>query len=120
MFSRVAGSGVIALVLATASLTGTWKKTRNGDAIMLNWAPVPGATGYVIYRSTGGAAEFKWPANFLTALVETTYTDQGNTDKGAKVKGLELVEMGAAETCCGFGGTFSAKFPAIAQPPERV
>jgi L-lactate dehydrogenase complex protein LldE len=31
----------------------------------------------------------------------------------AKVRGLELVEMDAAETCCGFGGTFSAKFPAI-------
>ncbi len=31
----------------------------------------------------------------------------------AKVRGLELVEMGAAETCCGFGGTFSAKFPMI-------
>jgi L-lactate dehydrogenase complex protein LldE len=31
----------------------------------------------------------------------------------AKVKGLELVEMEAAETCCGFGGTFSTKFPAI-------
>ncbi len=74
---------------APASLTGTWKKTRNGDAITLNWAPVPGATGYVIYRSTGGAAEFKWPVNFLTALGETTYTDQGNTEKNAKVKGLD-------------------------------
>ena len=31
----------------------------------------------------------------------------------AKVQGLKLVEMSAAETCCGFGGTFSAKFPAI-------
>src|SRR5436190_18474394 len=31
----------------------------------------------------------------------------------AKVRGLELVEMDQAETCCGFGGTFSAKFPAI-------
>ena len=31
----------------------------------------------------------------------------------AEVKGLELVEMDAAETCCGFGGTFSAKFPRI-------
>lgn len=31
----------------------------------------------------------------------------------AKVQGLELVEMGEAETCCGFGGTFSAKFPMI-------
>ncbi|MEA3207451.1 MAG: rhamnogalacturonan endolyase [Chthoniobacter sp.] len=76
-------------VTAPASLTGAWKKTRNGDAITLNWAPVPGSTGYVIYRSSGGAAEFQWPANFLTALVETTYTDQGNTDKNAKVKGLD-------------------------------
>ena len=30
-----------------------------------------------------------------------------------KVKGLELVEMENAETCCGFGGTFMAKFTAI-------
>jgi len=31
----------------------------------------------------------------------------------SKVKGLELVEMEETETCCGFGGTFSAKFTAI-------
>jgi len=31
----------------------------------------------------------------------------------SKVKGLELVEMENTETCCGFGGTFSAKFTAI-------
>lgn len=30
------------------------------------------------------------------------------------VKGLELVEMNENETCCGFGGTFSAKFDGIA------
>lgn len=76
-------------VTAPASLTGSWKKTRNGDAIILRWAPVPGATGYVIYRTTGNSDEFKWPTNFLTALVSTTYTDQGNTDKSAKVKGLD-------------------------------
>jgi len=29
------------------------------------------------------------------------------------VKGLELVEMEKLETCCGFGGTFSAKFHSI-------
>ena len=29
------------------------------------------------------------------------------------VRGLELVEMDAAEECCGFGGTFSVKFPDI-------
>jgi len=74
---------------APTSLTGNWTKTRNGSAILLSWAPVPGATGYVIYRSTGAAMEFKWPTQFLTALVETTYTDQGETDKRAKVKGLD-------------------------------
>ena len=31
----------------------------------------------------------------------------------AHVRGLDLVEMAEAETCCGFGGTFSAKFPMI-------
>jgi fibronectin type 3 domain-containing protein len=73
---------------APASLTGEWKKTRNGPAITLKWPAVPGATGYVIYRSSGANPTFQWPTNFLTALVENTYTDQGNTDKGAKVKGL--------------------------------
>jgi L-lactate dehydrogenase complex protein LldE len=30
-----------------------------------------------------------------------------------KVRGLRLIEMQDAETCCGFGGTFAAKFPMI-------
>ncbi len=29
------------------------------------------------------------------------------------VRGLELVEMDAAEVCCGFGGTFSVKYPQV-------
>ncbi len=29
------------------------------------------------------------------------------------IKGLELIEMPDCETCCGFGGTFSVKFPDI-------
>jgi L-lactate dehydrogenase complex protein LldE len=31
----------------------------------------------------------------------------------AKVHGLTLAEMQAAEECCGFGGTFSIKFPEV-------
>ena len=31
----------------------------------------------------------------------------------ASVRDLQLVEMAEAETCCGFGGTFAAKFPMI-------
>jgi L-lactate dehydrogenase complex protein LldE len=38
----------------------------------------------------------------------------------ANVKDLELVEMTEAETCCGFGGTFSAKFPMISTAMGEV
>ena len=38
----------------------------------------------------------------------------------AKVRDLQLVEMSEAETCCGFGGTFAAKFPAISTAMGEV
>jgi L-lactate dehydrogenase complex protein LldE len=37
-----------------------------------------------------------------------------------RVRGLELIEMAEAETCCGFGGTFSVKFPLIAYAMDEV
>ena len=36
------------------------------------------------------------------------------------VRGLELVEMRDAEVCCGFGGTFAAKFPMISTAMGEV
>ncbi|MDQ2732643.1 MAG: hypothetical protein M3Y56_13375, partial [Armatimonadota bacterium] len=74
---------------APGSLAAHWTKLRNGSAMTLNWSPVPGATGYVIYRSTGANPSFKWPQNFLTALVETTYVDKGSINKKAAAKGLD-------------------------------
>jgi rhamnogalacturonan endolyase len=74
---------------APEGLAGTWTKGRGGDVITLKWGAVPGAVGYVIYRSDSADATFEWPKNFLTTLVETTYTDKGNTEKGAKMKGLD-------------------------------
>ncbi len=38
----------------------------------------------------------------------------------SQVRDLELIEMGEAETCCGFGGTFSAKFPMISTAMGEV
>jgi L-lactate dehydrogenase complex protein LldE len=38
----------------------------------------------------------------------------------AKVRDLQLIEMSEAETCCGFGGTFAAKFPAISTAMGEV
>ena len=37
-----------------------------------------------------------------------------------QVRGLELVEMDQAETCCGFGGTFSVKFPMVSYAMDEV
>ncbi len=36
------------------------------------------------------------------------------------VHGLELIEMKECETCCGFGGTFSVKFPEISVAMDEV
>ncbi len=36
------------------------------------------------------------------------------------VQGLDLVETNEAETCCGFGGTFAAKFPSISTAMGEV
>ena len=74
---------------APEALTAHWTKTRNGSAVALAWSPAPGATGYVIYRTTGAVGAFRWPANFLTALAETTYVDKGATEKNATLKGLD-------------------------------
>jgi L-lactate dehydrogenase complex protein LldE len=38
----------------------------------------------------------------------------------ARVRGLTLVEMKDAEICCGFGGTFAAKFPMISTAMAEV
>ena len=37
-----------------------------------------------------------------------------------KVRGLKLVEMDPAEECCGFGGTFSVKFPDVSGAMART
>ncbi|HUA86953.1 MAG TPA: (Fe-S)-binding protein [Bryobacteraceae bacterium] len=36
------------------------------------------------------------------------------------VRGLRLIEMDAAEECCGFGGTFSVKFPEVSGAIART
>jgi rhamnogalacturonan endolyase len=74
---------------APDGLTGTWTKTRAGNAITLHWSPVPGAVGYVVYRSKGTDASFNWPANFVTTQIETTYLDIGYVEKKANSKPLD-------------------------------
>jgi len=63
----------------------------------------------------------KWDGHFPARV---TYHDSCHTLRELHVKdqprlllqsiaGVELIEMENAETCCGFGGTFSVKFPLI-------
>jgi fibronectin type 3 domain-containing protein len=61
---------------APESLKGGWIKTRQGNAVALEWSAVPGATGYVIYRSTKADGVFRWPEDFLTTVGSTIYVDQ--------------------------------------------
>ncbi len=74
---------------APDGLTATWTKTREGNAITLHWSAVPGAVGYVVYRSQGTDGSFNWPANFVTTQIETTYLDRGYVEKKANAKPLD-------------------------------
>ena len=47
-------------------------------------------------------------------------TKQAPRDLLRAVKGLKLVEMGEAESCCGFGGMFAVKFPQISTAMAEV
>jgi rhamnogalacturonan endolyase len=89
---------------APRDLAGHWQKTRNGMAVVLNWSAVPGATGYVIYRSTGDEPTFEWPTNFRTALGETTYTDEAPQPRGKPHVDLKDIEYSYQVTAVNAGG----------------
>jgi len=58
----------------------------------------------------------RYPAKI--AIHQSCHTRGTSTGKAmrsllASIEGVELVEFGQAEQCCGFGGTFSVSFPHI-------
>lgn len=77
---------------APAALAGQWGKARDGHEVTLTWEPVPGATGYVVYRSSGAAPAFAWPDDYLAAVARTTYVDKGVTERSALAKGLDATK----------------------------
>lgn len=103
---------------APTDLAGTWKDFRGGSGIVLTWKAVPGATGYVIYRSDAADPAFAWPTEFRTALLETTYFDQGNTDKRAKIKGLDITKGYAFQIWAVSTGGISP--PAVVRIPPKT
>ncbi len=79
---------------APGAFAGSWIKTRQGEAITLTWSAVPGATGYVVYRSIKPDGKFAWPDDFLTTTSETTYTDKNEDKKEKKPSPKDLVPNG--------------------------
>ena len=87
-------------------------------------------------RAFGSSRGFCWksPASKMSARASTASSPitiaatrcanctsrTGRGDCSAKVQGLTLREMDAAEECCGFGGTFSVKFPEVSGAMART
>lgn len=63
-----------------------------------------------------------WPGTFLgkVALHRSCHTRGSKSYESAatllsSIQGLELIEVGEGDQCCGFGGTFSVSFPHVSK-----
>jgi len=68
-----------------------------------------------------------WPGRFDAALAfhRSCHTRGSQSAEAAatlmrSITGVKLVELGEAEQCCGFGGTFSVTFPNISEAMGRL
>jgi L-lactate dehydrogenase complex protein LldE len=68
-----------------------------------------------------------WPGRFDAAIAfhRSCHTRGSNSAEAAatlmrSIPGVNLVEFGEAEQCCGFGGTFSVSFPHISEAMGRL
>jgi hypothetical protein len=64
---------------APDSLTASPAHVKGVAAVKLSWTPVPGATGYAIYRSTSPDGPFAFPDNFVNGTGSASYIDKGIT-----------------------------------------
>ncbi len=63
-----------------------------------------------VFQASGGGKVAYHPSCHLLRELEVSREPR---ELIANVRGADLVEMERAETCCGFGGTFAVKYPAI-------
>lgn len=70
-------------------------------------------TGVLKIENYGAELNVKATYHDSCAALRECKIKEGPRNLLKKVKGLELVEMNEAETCCGFGGTFAVKFEDI-------
>jgi L-lactate dehydrogenase complex protein LldE len=70
-------------------------------------------TGVLRIENFGAELHARATYHDSCAALRECHIKEGPRRLLASVKGLELVEMEETETCCGFGGTFAARFEAI-------
>jgi len=70
-----------------------------------------------VLHITGVGAELNTVATYhdSCAALRDCGIKEGPRKLLREVRGLEMREMDDVETCCGFGGTFAVKFPAISE-----
>jgi len=51
--------------------------TPTNQSNVLSWSAVPGAVGYLLFRSTSSFGPYVFPANYIQSMTTTTYTDGG-------------------------------------------
>ncbi len=68
--------------------------TSTNQSPTISWAPVSGAVGYILYRSTSASGPFSFPGNYVMSVTTTNYTDSGLSLNS--VYYYEVVAMNAA------------------------
>ena len=71
-------------------------------------------------RDVGARFEARSPFTTAATACANSARKRRRANCSAPCKGLELVEMGEAESCCGFGGMFAVKFPQISTAMAEV
>ncbi len=49
--------------------------TSSNQTVTVNWSPVSGAVGYILYRANSTNGPFSFPGNYIQSMTTTTYTD---------------------------------------------
>ncbi len=117
--TSAASSSVSATPTAVPPASGpksfTAYRTTNDTSVVLNWTPVAGATGYVIYRSTQPGGPFTFPADYANVTAETTYTDKNLSATSSYYYQVTAVNVGGVAPTPAQTVTAGGSIPAM--PP---
>jgi rhamnogalacturonan endolyase len=96
-----------------ASLFGSFSTPTN---IFLTWAPVSGAVGYIVWRSTGPTGPF----NYIMSITETNYLDSGVTTNNSYYYEVAAVNTGGVSSNATFTVLGQILAPGLAAIPGNA